>query len=339
MNILKYLKEFFIFLLVLFLLFIGFIFWAKSMPGSSFSGNTPSLTESQSLLSKKYENQILYLAKSPRNIKYKDHFNDVQKFILDEFKAENIKVNIQQYTLNNTDFSNFEVTIPNEKDIRLDNKEVIIIGAHYDTFLDSPGADDNGTGVVILMELAKRFAKKFDSNKYVLKFVLFTNEEPPYFNTKDMGSAIYAFKAKEANININGMYSLEMLGFYSSEEDSQDYPFYLKPFFPEKGNFVAFVSNVHSRDLTKNSINAFRQEAKIPSEGVTAPENYVSGIDFSDNKPFYWFGYKALMITDTAFFRNHNYHKHTDQNNTLNYSKMAQVTDYLELMFRKLYED
>lgn len=199
--------------------------------------------------------------------------------------------------------------------------QIVVVGAHYDTVIGSPGADDNASGVAVLLETA-RLLENIPLEKEVL-FVAFTNEEAPFFRTTAMGSAQFLKARPEANIT--AMFSLEMLGYYSDLPNSQVYPPFLKYFYPDQGNFIAVVGNLFSKRLVDTVAQGFREESRISVESLTAPR-FLPGVDYSDQLNFWKANIPAVMITDTAFNRNPNYHTGHDLPQTLNYEKMAEVT-------------
>ncbi|MFQ5781021.1 MAG: M28 family peptidase, partial [Nitrospiria bacterium] len=185
------------------------------------------------------------------------------------------------------------------------HEEIIVVGAHYDTVIGSPGADDNASGVAVLLEVARLLQAVRLEKTIVL--VAFTNEEPPFFRTAAMGSAQYVASALRQNKKIRFMISLEMLGFYAEEPGSQAYPPFLRFFYPDQGNFIAIAGNLGSRPFVKEMASLFRNKTAIPVESLAAPR-FVPGIDFSDQLNFWKKGIPAVMITDTAFYRNPHYH-------------------------------
>jgi Zn-dependent M28 family amino/carboxypeptidase len=210
--------------------------------------------------------------------------------------------------------------------------EIIVIGAHYDTVYGTPGADDNASGIAGMLELA-RLLRGCKISRTV-HFVAFTLEEPPAFFTKNMGSYIYAKSLCDKGTKVYGMISLEMLGYYSDQKNSQFYfPYsFLKWVYPNKGSFIAFVGNLSSRRFAKDFKKSFKAVSKFPVESLNAPW-FVPGVYFSDQYSFWRFGCPALMITDTAFMRNGNYHRETDTAETLDYDKFAEL---VEGLFRTL---
>lgn len=215
--------------------------------------------------------------------------------------------------------------------------KIVVIGAHYDSVILSPGADDNASGVAVLLELARKFSDK--RLAYTTRFVAFVNEERPYFGRDDMGSMYHAKRSKERNEQVIGMFSIEMVGYYSDQPHSQRYPPIVRSFYPDRANFIAFVGNLMSRDFAHTSISSFRNSAKLPSEGLIAPRFLVPDIRRSDHSSFWFHGIPAIMITDTANFRNRRYHRATDTFNTLHYPSMALLVDGLGGMLESMSSD
>ncbi len=164
-------------------------------------------------------------------------------------------------------------------------EEIVIVGAHYDSDEFTPGADDNATGTAGLIELARAFGRSArPAPERTLRFVAFVNEEPPWFGTEEMGSRVHAMGCTEREDRIVAMLSLEMLGFYSDAPDSQAYPHVLAPFYPTTGNFLAFVGDLHSRPLVHTAVRTFRAAARLPAEGLSAPQR-MPGVNLSDHAP------------------------------------------------------
>ncbi len=202
------------------------------------------------------------------------------------------------------------------------DKEVVIIGAHYDTVPGTPGADDNASAVAGLLELAR--LHKESSNRKALVFIAFVNEEPPCFGSYNMGSMVYAKHLKERKTPVEVMVSLEMIGFFS-QEAIQTYPLPgMNFFYPKTGDYIGVVGNFHSSKYVSFFKKGIRKHSSINSRSLTAPE-FFGGINLSDNYSFWHHGYRAVMVTDTSFFRNRHYHQETDTIDTLNFEQMAEV--------------
>lgn len=204
--------------------------------------------------------------------------------------------------------------------------DVIVIGAHYDSVYSCPGANDNATGVAALIEIAKALAhKKFART---LQFVAFTNEEPPFFRTEDMGSYRFARDCYHDRVNVVGMLALETMGYYSAEANSQRFPPGLAGTHSTTGNFIAFVANQSSAELAQAVTKSFQEAVAFPTELVVAPPS-VPGVDFSDQQAFWKYKYPALMVTDTAFLRYPDYHRESDTPEKVDCGKLAVVTQGL----------
>lgn len=203
----------------------------------------------------------------------------------------------------------------------------VVVGAHYDTVLRCPGANDNATGIAAVLELARRLARR--PRRQTIRFVAFVNEEPPFFRTPEMGSVVYAEGARARGERISAMLSLETMGFYSTERGSQRYPAPLDGLYPDTGDFIAFVSNLRSAGLLRRARRAFRARTTFPLQVGAAPDA-IPGVGWSDHWAFWQAGYPAMMVTDTAPFRYPWYHTADDTADKLAYDQLATVVDGLE---------
>ncbi len=231
-------------------------------------------------------------------------------------------VNSQYYPVGEARVRNLEVELPGTE--RPD--EIVIVGAHYDTWNGNPGANDNASGVAAILELSRSFAGKPAAR--TLRFVAFVNEEPPYFQSETMGSLVYAKRSAARGENIVGMVALDEIGYYSSAPKSQHYPKIVAPLYPKRGNFVALVSNTRSRRFVKQVVRSFESHTDFPEEHISAPDT-ITGIGWSDHWSFYRQGYPSIMISDTAPFRYAHYHREGDTPDKLTYEPMTRVVDAL----------
>lgn len=200
---------------------------------------------------------------------------------------------------------------------------VIVIGAHYDSCGDTPGADDNASGVAALLELARLLAT--NPPAHAVELVAYTLEEPPYFRTDSMGSVWHARSLHDARRDVRLMLSLEMIGFYRDTPKSQQYPISaLKLLYPDEGNFIAIVARFGDFSATRRVKSLFKGASDLPVVSINSPRS-LQGVDFSDHASYWRFGMPAMMITDTSFLRNPNYHELSDTPETLDYSRMANV--------------
>jgi Zn-dependent M28 family amino/carboxypeptidase len=301
------------------------------MPGSSHRGPLPSLTPEQSVLAAELRSHVEVLASSigRRSTFHPKQLAESALYLKTQLASSGYEVRDHSFAGRGSPAPNLEATLAGTSLA----SEIIVIGAHYDSYQGTPGADDNASGCAAVLALAKRFANT--PQPRTIRFVLFPNEEPPLFQTPEMGSLIYAKACRAANDNIIAMLSLETIGYYRDEPGSQKYPPLIGGLFPSEGNFIAFVSDVSSRGLLKRVVATFREHAAFPSEGAALP-NGVPGVGWSDHWAFWQVGYPALMVTDTAPFRNPNYHLPTDTPNTLDCERMARVVDGLGHVIRSL---
>jgi Zn-dependent M28 family amino/carboxypeptidase len=201
--------------------------------------------------------------------------------------------------------------------------ELIVVGAHYDTAGALPGADDNASGVAGLIELAYLLGRTPPAMR--VELVAFTLEEPPYFRSPLMGSAVHAASLRAQGTSVRAMISLEMIGYFSDRPDSQQYPVaLLKALYPSRGNFITVVGKLDQGRTLRRVKGAMHGASPLPVYSINAPRA-IPGVDFSDHLNYWNQGYDAVMITDTAFYRNPNYHTFTDTPETLDYRRMAMV--------------
>jgi Zn-dependent M28 family amino/carboxypeptidase len=213
---------------------------------------------------------------------------------------------------------------------------VLIVGAHYDTAGGLPGANDNGSGVTATLELARLFATW--PQPVTIRWLFFANEEPPWFQTPEMGSYVYAKRCRERKEDILAMLSLETIGYYCDEPGCQQYPAGFAPVFPDRGDFLGFVANLRSAPVLRRAVAAFRAATTLPAEGAAAPAE-IPGVAWSDHWSFWEFGYPALMVTDTAPFRYPWYHTAHDTPEKLDYERLARAVTGLEAVIRDLARD
>lgn len=215
--------------------------------------------------------------------------------------------------------------------------EVFVIGAHYDTAPGTPGADDNGSGVAALLELAHRFAEQ--EPPWTVELVAWTNEEPPWFTREQMGSAHHARELAErrdrGEVEVRGVWSLETIGYYDDAPGSQSYVGPLGLFYPTEGNFLGFAGDRGSKELVEESHAAFLATGTLPAQKASLPR-WVTGIDWSDHRSYWPHGMQAVMVTDTALFRNPHYHEPSDRPETLDLARLARAVDGLEGALRTL---
>jgi Zn-dependent M28 family amino/carboxypeptidase len=255
----------------------------------------------------------------PRNVFAPDKLHAAADYIRMFWKNLGYEVSAQTFLVQNVTCQNLAIEIPGT----LKPEEIVLVGAHYDTVSWAPGANDNGSAVATLLELSRLFSKESPSR--TLRFVAFTNEEPPFFKTGSMGSLVYAKASQEKKENIVGMVCLETMGYYQDAPKTQRYPVPFSFFYPDTGNFIAVVGNLGSKPLVKSFTRHFMEESDFPVECV-ATFGFLTGIDWSDHWSFWHCGYPAIMITDTALFRYPYYHSSEDTCDKITYYQLGRVT-------------
>jgi len=316
--------------LTLVLVLAVFFTYMIYMPGNSYQGKLPALDDAGLEIARRFETHVSILCRNPagRNYIEKQGLDSARKYIAEQFKSSGYQVEFQEYQLSGDVVANIEVTHTGTTH----PDEIIIVGAHYDAVPGAPGANDNGSGVAAILELADRFKDK--NFPRTVRFVAFVNEEPPNFMTGNMGSYVYAKNAAKEKDNIIAMFSLETIGYFRDETGSQHYPPFFSLFYPNKGNFITFVGNLRSRGLVTKSIRSFRAHSTFPSEGIAAPA-FIPGINWSDHWSFWKQGYPAIMITDTAPYRYPYYHSAGDTPDKIDYEKMVYVVEGIEKMLEE----
>lgn len=263
--------------------------------------------------------EALVETEKPRNVQNIESLNKAADYIFKQFSKYSSQVEYQKFLIGKVEYKNVICSF-GPKDA-----ERIIIGAHYDVCENQPGADDNASGVAGLLELARMF--KGEELIYRIDLVAYTLEEPPHFGSERMGSYKHAQYLSENDIKVLGMVSLEMIGYFSDEKNSQQYPIKaLKLFYGSKGDFITSVQTYRSGKFVKKFNRKMGKNKFIKHKKFTAPKS-IGGVDFSDHRNYWHFGYSACMITDTAFMRNSNYHKPTDTIESLDLTRMTGVVD------------
>jgi len=294
-------------------------------PGQSYNGTLPPESPEEAFICSELQHyvEILAVEIGERNFQRYNKLNAAADYIEQTFLKTGLFVNRHTYKINDQLYYNIEAEV-----IGLHQPDtIIIVGAHYDSVQGSAGANDNGSGVAGVLSLARTFSSKRPSR--TIRFVAFANEEPPFFQTKQMGSYVYAKRCKERKENIIAMLSLETIGYYSDNEKSQQHLPLLGFFYPSQGNFIGFVSNLSSRKLLRKVVASFRQNKQFPSEGGAFPA-FFPEIYWSDHWSFWKMGYHALMVTDTAFLRYPYYHTSQDTPDKIDFESLARVVSGLE---------
>jgi hypothetical protein len=298
--------------------------WMIAMPGSSFHGPLPPPDALETRLAESLHADVSEIAGSigERNLPKPAALDRARDYITSELTRAGYIVRRQDYSVYGIVSTNLDTESPGDGR----KGEIVVVGAHYDSVAGALGADDNGSGVAAVLALARAFAGRHTAR--TLRFVAFANEEPPYFWTDDMGSLVYAKACRARGDNIVAMLSLETVAYFRDAPHTQHYPPPLGYVYPDRGDFVAFVGNLGSRTLTRDAVRVFRQSVQLPSEGAALP-GWVPGVGWSDQWAFWQVGYPGVMVTDTAPFRNPNYHTSRDAPDTLDYPRFARVVSGL----------
>jgi hypothetical protein len=296
--------------------------WAlmARMPGASARPPLPALTDDEARTAERLRADVVALCSNgERNLEHPDALLAATELIERSFSASGLAP--VRHPLEVHGVVSFNVDAKVEGKTR--PRDVFVVGAHYDSARGAPGANDNGSGVAALLELAARFARRPAAQ--TLRFVAFTNEEPPYFRQpKQMGSRVYARELLDAGVHVTGMISLETMGFVSDAPRSQRYPFPFSLYYPDQGNFIAFVGSYDSAAFIRNAVGLFRAHGSAPSQGGALPAR-LPGVGWSDHESFALEGTPALMVTDTAPFRYPHYHTAADTPDKVDYAQLARV--------------
>lgn len=264
-----------------------------------------------------------------RNVFRPEALRSAADYIHAEWCHQGYHVTPHWYELDGMQWANLEVT----KVGSVWPKEILLIGAHYDSVRGSPGANDNASGVAALLELSRLLAA--EAVAVTVRFVAFVNEEPPFFFTRRQGSMVYAKAARARGDNIRLMVSLETIGCYLDAAGSQRYPLLFRFFHPDRANFLAFVSDFRSRAIMRHVAQVFRAHSDFPLEQI-GTFWFIPGVAWSDHWAFWRQGYRAFMVTDTAFYRYPYYHTAEDRPERLAYPQLARVTQGLSEAFAVL---
>ena len=280
-----------------------------------------SYGQSDTVLLRKH---VVELTENPRarNYLHPDRLNEVSNYIFSELSKVTDTCYFQNYQVKGITYRNVVARINGKSSNR------IVIGAHYDVCGDQPGADDNASGIAGLLELGRILPH--DSLENTIELVAYTLEEPPFFRTDWMGSYVHAKSLNEAQVEVSGMISLEMIGYYDTKKGSQHYPLgFLKLFYGSKGDFITVVNKFGPGKFARKFTKRFKHQATSEAKQFKGPKR-LTGIDFSDHLNYWKFGYSALMLTDTAFYRNFHYHQQSDTIYLLNFARMKEVIDAVQ---------
>lgn len=304
------------------------------MPGRSFTGPLPVLSASERETRVELRRHVEALASEigERRVTLGQSLAAAERYLFRELAALGAgTVRRERVASSPAEAFNVVWDLPGQKSAPL-----VLVGAHYDSAVGTPGANDNGSGTAAALVLAKRLSAV--ERRLPLRVVLFANEEMPYFGTAAMGSWVHARGCVERGEQLRAVFSLETMGHFSDAPGSQKYPAPLSSFYPDTGNFIGLVGDLASRGLVRECLGRFRAHATVPSEGAALPAA-LPGVGWSDHWAFWQHGYAAVMVTDTAPFRDPHYHQATDAPEEMDFDRLARVVVGLEALLVELTAD
>jgi hypothetical protein len=302
-----------------------------AMPGAGHRGPLAPLDADGKRLADNLIAHVVAIASEEHNVGHPEALERSARYIEKVLSGLGYEVSRQEFETAGVKVRNLEVAIRGDSA----DAKAVVVGAHYDSVAGAVGADDNGSGVAALLELARLLKGAQPSKGSELRLVFYVNEEKPYARTEHMGSLVHADALARAGKQVLAMISLETIGYYSDAPRSQRYPVPLSLLYPGTGDFVAFVGNLRSRALVRSSVASFRAHAAFPSEGGALPD-FIDDAARSDHWSYWRHGWPALMVTDTAPFRYPYYHTQEDTPEKVNYDRLARVVKGLEGVVRDL---
>ncbi len=289
-------------------------------PGVLYESSTEPLSTYQSQLGEEMRRDVEELSVNigPRHAgESLANVLAAERWIVDRLKASGVEPRRDEVDLNGPKVANVEASFPGVE--RPD--EIIVIGAHYDTVFRSPGANDNASGVAMLLATARRLGDAPTGR--TVRIVFFVNEEYPFSGGIQMGSRVYAERSRARGDDIVAMIAVDSVGYYTSAPGSQNYAAFIGG-LPSKGNFIAFGSNRDNQQLLDHVVAIFQEQCRFPAIGVATDLKAASR---SDHASFWWQGYPAIFMSDTSEYRDPNYHRPTDTADQLNYDELARLTE------------
>jgi len=311
-------------LVLLFIVFLFFSYWYMMKCEGNWKGEPleKQMKAELSKMKKGMELDIEYLQKlGPRNSENDTSYKQLrqsEEWIREKWESQGYTVKKQTFSYTGKEYSNLEIEIKG----RIAPSEIIIVSAQYDTLPDSPGANNNGSGLAILFQLSQLLRKH--NPERTLRLLNFVNEEDPFFGTEMMGSYQYAKSCRQRVEDIRVMLSLDALGVYKDEPGSQRLPFPFSIFYPDRGNFLAFIGNLQSRKYMVEVSKGFKKGSSFPIKVGVAPE-WAKGAAWSDHSSFWKFGYPGIMVTDTGGFRSPYHTTKEDTMEKLNFEAMSRI--------------
>lgn len=311
-------------MVILFVAFLYFSYWYMMKCEGYWKGDPleKQMKAELSEMKKGMESDIEYLQNlGPRNSENETNYKQLrqcEEWIKQRWESQGYVVKKHTFSIKGKEYSNLEIEIKG----RTAPSEIIIISAQYDTLPDSPGANNNGSGMAILFQLSHLLRKHTPDR--TLRLLNFVNEEDPFFGTEMMGSFQYAKRSHQLREDIKVMLSMDALGIYKEEPDSQKLPFPFSMFYPNRGNFLAFIGNLRSRKYMVEATRGFKKGSSFPIEAGVVPE-WIEAADWSDHRSFWQFRYPGIMVTDTGGFRSPYHTTKGDTMEKLNFEAMTRI--------------
>ncbi|MEH0157158.1 M28 family peptidase [Limibacter armeniacum] len=309
-----------LFAFIIFLLFLSLTIVWLTRPVFFIDKDSVSISSEEEKL--KEHVHFLCNTPAPRNYQHPTSMQLVVQYIQDKFSEYGYQIIKQQYEADGMYYSNVIAFYGNEG-----SEERVVIGAHYDVFGDYPGADDNASGIAGLLEIARLLQKYQPKLPYAIELVAYANEERPFFKTDKMGSAIHAQSLLQEDTSIKVMVCLEMIGYFSDEINSQGYPLpFMDLLYPNRGNYISLVGSFGNHMTIGQFKSRMKEASSLPVYSINAPTG-IKGLDSSDHRNYWDVGYNAIMVTNTSYYRNPNYHTADDTPDTLDYERMKHTVD------------
>ena len=308
------------------------VWYMTAMPGERHRGPLQPLGTADQALLTNLKSHVVAVASEEHNVGRPEALERSARYIEGTLAGFGYAVARQEFEADGVSVRNLEVSRPGPGTGR---PRLVVIGAHYDSAQGAVGANDNGSGVAALIELARVLKSVQPGEGLETRLVFYVNEELPWFGTEKMGSYVHASNLRREGRELVAMLSLETIGWYSDSAGSQRYPFPFNLLYPSTGDFIGFVANPRSRSLVRRVVGTFRRHAAFPSEGAVGLES-IAGVSWSDQWAYWKFGWPAVMVTDTAPYRYPHYHTLHDTPDKLDYERLARVVKGLEAVMREL---
>jgi len=313
----------FIFIVAFIIVFLGFGYWYMVKCEGGWEGVPLEAGMEQELggIENILRDDVSFLSETlgPRNPAHYASLNAAVEWINERWQSQGYEVKRQTFLVDGKECANLEIEIPGQ---RLPS-EIVIVGAQYDTWPETPGANNNAGGVAVLLKLSDML-EGYQPDR-TIRFVAFTTQEPPYSNTESMGSLRYARRCKERGENIRVMLCMDAIGIYKQEPGTQKLPFPFSLFYPDRGNFLGFIADLGSRPVVVAATRGFKKGSSFPIEAGCAPR-WVKGVTWSDHASFWKYGYRAIQITDTGAFRSSSHTTSEDTMEKIDFKALARIT-------------